>query len=178
MTEHPASDGGHVSLEADSRLDAGLTVRAATMADLAVVVELRLALLREHAQNPIYRRLRPDAPARASRLFASQLRCSSEVLFLAESDGVAVGVLRCVASAGLPLLFPARHGYISSVYVVPSARRHGVLRALFTSAIGWCRERGLREARLHNAVENETANAVWDALGFQVVEHLRVCHLS
>ena len=177
MIEHRASDG-QLSLEADPRFDAGLTVRAATMADLSVVIELRLALLREHSQNPIYRRLRPDAPARASRLFAAQLRCASEVTFLAESDGVAVGVLRCVASAGLPLLFPARHGYISSVYVVPSARRHGVLRALFTSAIGWCRARGLCEARLHNAVENDTANAVWDALGFQVVEHLRVCHLS
>lgn len=177
MIDHPASDA-HMSLEADARLDAGLTVRAATMTDLDVVVELRLALLREHAQNPIYRRLRPDAPARATRLFAAQLRCPSEVIFLAESDGCAVGVLRCVASAGLPLLFPAKHGYISSVYVVPSARRHGVLRALFTAAIDWCRERGLREARLHNAVENETANAVWDALGFRVVEHLRVCHLS
>lgn len=147
------------------------------MADLAIVVELRLALLREHSENPIYRRLRPDAPARASRLFAAQLRSSNEVIFLAESDGTPVGILRCVASAGLPLLFPARHGYISSVYVVPSARRHGVLRALFTAAIDWCRTRGLREARLHNAAENETANAVWDALGFQVVEHLRVCHL-
>ncbi len=167
-----------MSLEADPRLDAGVTVRAATMADLAVVIELRLALLREHAQNPIYRRLRPDAPARASRLFAQQLRCESEVTFLAEVDGAAVGVLRCVKSAGLPLLFPAKHGYISSVYVVPSARRHGVLRALFSSAIDWCRDHGLREARLHNAVENETANAVWDALGFRVVEHLRVCHLS
>ena len=176
MIDHPARDQRE-SLEADDRLDAGLAVRQATMADLAVVVELRLALLREHSANPIYRRLRPDAPARASRLFAAQLRCPTEVIFLAESDGVAVGVLRCVASAGLPLLFPARHGYISSVYVVPSARRHGVLRALFTAAIGWCRERGLREARLHNAVENETANAVWDALGFRVVEHLRVCHL-
>jgi ribosomal protein S18 acetylase RimI-like enzyme len=176
VIDHPASDQRE-SLEADARLDAGLTVRAATMADLATVVELRLALLREHSENPIYRRLRPDAPARASRLFAAQLRCENEVIFLAESEGAAVGILRCVASAGLPLLFPAKHGYISSVYVVPTARRHGVLRALFTAAIGWCREHGLREVRLHNAVENETANAVWDALGFRVVEHLRVCHL-
>jgi len=171
----PAS--GSASLEADAGLDAGLTVRQATMADLPVVVELRLALLREHSQNPIYRRLRPDAPSRASRLFAAQLRAPNEVIFLAEHEHTTVGILRCVASAGLPLLFPARHGYISSVYVVPSARRHGVLRALFTAAIEWCREHGLREARLHNAVENETANAVWDALGFRVVEHLRVCHL-
>jgi ribosomal protein S18 acetylase RimI-like enzyme len=177
VIEHPAH-GQRQSLEADAHLDAGLTVRQATMADLAVVVELRLALLREHSGNPIYRRLRHDAPARASRLFAVQLRSPNEVIFLAESHGTPVGILRCIASAGLPLLFPARHGYISSVYVVPSARRHGVLRALFTMAIDWCRARGLREARLHNAVENETANAVWDALGFRVVEHLRVCHLS
>jgi ribosomal protein S18 acetylase RimI-like enzyme len=169
--------GANAWLEADASLDAGLSVRVATMADLAIVVELRLALLREHSQNPIYRRLRPDAPARASRLFAAQLRSANEVIFLAEHEGATIGILRCVASAGLPLLFPARHGYISSVYVIPSARRHGVLRALFIAAVGWCRERGLREARLHNAVENETANAVWDALGFQIVEHLRVCHL-
>ena len=169
--------GGNASLETDAGLDAGLTVREATMADLPIVVELRLALLREHSANPIYRRLRPDAPARATRLFAAQLRCASEVIFLAEHEGATIGILRCVASAGLPLLFPARHGYISSVYVVPEARRHGVLRALFTAAIDWCRARGLREARLHNAAENETANAVWEALGFRVVEHLRVCHL-
>lgn len=175
MRDLPA--GGNAALEADAGFDAGLTVREAAMADLPIVVELRLALLREHAQNPIYRRLRPDAPARASRLFAAQLRSPNEVIFLAEYERATVGILRCVASAGLPLLFPARHGYISSVYVVPSARRHGVLRALFSAAIAWCRERGLREARLHNAAENETANAVWDALGFRVVEHLRVCHL-
>ncbi|MGE5728623.1 MAG: hypothetical protein ACM34L_08490, partial [Gemmatimonas sp.] len=65
MNPRPASDEPQ-SLEADGRLEAGLTVREATMADLAIVVELRLALLREHSENPIYRRLRPDAPARAS----------------------------------------------------------------------------------------------------------------
>jgi GNAT superfamily N-acetyltransferase len=170
--------GERASLEEEAGPHGEITVRAATMADLSAVVELRLALLREHSQNPIYRRLRPDAPASAMRLFAAQLQSSNEVLFLAEREGVPIGVLRCIASAGLPLLFPARHGYISSVYVVPAARRHGVLRALFSAAIDWCRERGLREARLHNAVENEVANAVWDALGFRVVEHLRVCQLG
>lgn len=172
-----SSSGERASLREEARGSPELTIRAATMADLAAVIELRLALLREHSRNPIYRRLRPDAPERASRLFAAQLRSPNEVVFLAESEGVAIGVLRCVASAGLPLLFPSRHGYISSVYVVPTARRQGVLRALFTAAIDWCRGRGLREARLHNAVENEVANAVWEALGFQVVEHLRVCQL-
>jgi aminoglycoside 6'-N-acetyltransferase I len=78
---------------------------------------------------------------------------------------------------GLPLLLPARYGYISSVYVVPEARRRGVLRALLGAAVRWCRARRITELRLHNVVESETANAAWEALGFHVAEHLRVRHL-
>jgi len=63
------------------------------------------------------------------------------------------------------------------VYVVPRARRRGVLRALLAAAIEWCEARGLTELRLHNASDNAVANAAWDALGFRVVEHLRVRRL-
>lgn len=156
----------------------GITVRPACMADLPLIVELRLALLREHGDNPIYERLRPDAPDRARRLFAAQLRSPDEVIFLGEVDGELSGILRCIQTGGLPLLFPATHGYISSVYVVPRARRRGVLRALLAAAIQWCEARGLTELRLHNASDNAVANAAWDALGFRVVEHLRVRRLA
>lgn len=136
-----------------------------------------MALLREHAHNVIYGRLREDAEARAAKLFALQLRAENEVLFVAELDGACVGVLRCIHSTGSPLLEPAHYGYVSSVYVVPSAREQGVLRALLASADAWCADRGLEEMRLHNAADNPLANAAWDALGFEVVEHLRVRRL-
>lgn len=161
-----------------------IVVRPATPRDLPVVVELRLALLREHERNPLYEQLRVDAPARARRLFAAQLRSPDEILFLAErgggggGGGEVVGILRCVQTDGLPMLLPARYAYISSVYVVPAARRQGVLRSLFTAALDWCRARGITEIRLHNAVENAAANAAWEALGFQVVEYLRMRRLS
>ncbi|MGH7648949.1 MAG: GNAT family N-acetyltransferase [Gemmatimonadaceae bacterium] len=155
-----------------------IAVRIASMSDLPLIVELRLALLREHGDNPIYERLRPDAPDRARRLFAAQLRSPDEVIFLGEMHGEVCGILRCIQTGGLPLLFPATHGYISSVYVVPRARRRGVLRALLDAAIDWCDSRGLTELRLHNASENAVANAAWDALGFRVVEHLRVRRLA
>ena len=45
----------------------GLTIRRATIYDLDVVVELRLALLREYAEHPVYGRLRPDATKRIRR---------------------------------------------------------------------------------------------------------------
>jgi ribosomal protein S18 acetylase RimI-like enzyme len=154
--------------------DPDVSVRRADPDDLDVVVELRLALLREHRGNPVYGRLRADAPRRARRLFAAQLASDDEVTFLAEQDGGVVGILRCMEGMGSPLLEPARYGYVASVYVRPAARRGGVLHLLMATAEAWCREHGLDEVRLHNAADNPLANAAWDALGFVVAEHLRV----
>ena len=153
---------------------APITVRHATLSDLDAILALRMALLREHAHNTIYGRLRADADQRAARLFAAQLQSPNEVLFLADLNGETVGVLRCIQSSGSPLLDPAQYAYVSSVYVVPRAREQGVLRALLTAADRWCDDRGLDEMRLHNAADNPLANAAWEALGFEVVEHLRV----
>ena len=152
----------------------GVSIRPATPDDLETVLELRLALLREHRANPLYRRLHPDARERAREIFAAQLASFSEVTLLAERAGEVVGILRCVESAGYPLLLPAHHGYISSVYVRPAARRSGVLRRLLAEATTWCEARGLTELRLHSTAENRVSNAAWEALGFGVVEHLRV----
>jgi len=151
-----------------------ISVRQATAKDLPSILALRLALLREHSHNAIYGRLRPDAEPRAAKLFAAQLQSPNEVIFLAELGGEAVGVLRCIHSAGSPLLDPPQYAYISSVYVVPRAREQGVLRSLLAAADDWCVDRGLDEMRLHNAADNPLANAAWEALGFEVAEHLRV----
>jgi ribosomal protein S18 acetylase RimI-like enzyme len=149
-------------------------IRQATTADLDVVVALRLALLREHGTNAVYGRLRDDAPARARRLFGTQLASAGEVTFLAERDGEAVGIARCMESTGSPLLDPPRYGYLGSVYVVPTARRSGIMRALLAAGETWCARRGLGELRLHSTADHEGSNAAWDALGFTVVEHLRI----
>ena len=159
---------------APRRAAAALTVREASPDDLASVVALRLALLREHNGHPIYGRLRPDAPQRARELFASQLDASSEVMFLAEMGGDVVGILRCVESVGSPLLHPPRYGYVSSVFVMPEVRRGGVLRALLDRAVRWCEERGLAEMRLHSVAGDTVSEAAWDALGFEVVEYVRL----
>ena len=153
-------------------------VRPATPDDLRVVVELRLALVTEHADNVIYGRTRHDMRTRARQLYLSQLRSPREVTLLAEHSGSVVGILRCVDSIGHPLLHPDRYGYISSVYVRPPARRLGVLSALMRAAEQWCRERGLNELRLHNAADNPVSNATWEAFGFEIAEHLRIRRLA
>ncbi len=151
-----------------------LSVRPATSGDLDVVTELRIALLREHAGNAIYGRLRRDAEQKARPLYAAQLRSTQEVILLAEGGGRTVGILRCVDTLGSPLLEPSRYGYVSSVYVRPAARRSGVLRALLGAAERWAGARGLTELRLHNAADNELAATTWEELGFAIVEQLRL----
>lgn len=155
-----------------------IQVREATVRDLDAVMELRLALLREHPDHPIYGRLRRDVSGRARELFATQLRSPTEAIYLAETERVVAGILRCAESIGSPLLDPARYAYVSSVYVRPELRRRGVLRGLLRSADAWARGRGLEQMRLHNVAGSESAEGAWAALGFEVVEQVRMRRLD
>jgi GNAT superfamily N-acetyltransferase len=155
-----------------------LIVRRATADDLGTIVSLRLALLREYPDHPVYGRLRPDVEARARALFAAQLEADNEVVFIAELNGAPVGLLRCVETVSSPLLLPERYCYLSSAFVKPEHRRRGVLQALIGRARGWCDERGLAEIRLHNVGTRESAAGAWDALGFEVVEQVRLLRLD
>ena len=150
-----------------------VSVRRARLSDLSAIVELRIALLREYGDHPLYGRLRADAPDRARQLFQAQLTSPFEAMFVAETESRVIAVLRCVEAASSPLLEPDRYCYVSSAYVRPAYRRKGVLRALLERATEWCRERGLNEMRLHNAPSSASAGPAWDALGFEVVEHVR-----
>jgi GNAT superfamily N-acetyltransferase len=150
-----------------------LAVRAARLDDLDAIVELRLALLREYADHPLYANLRNDAPTRAHDLYRAQLLAPNEQMFVAERDGVVIGVLRCVNVESSPLLLPERYCYVSSVFVRPHERRRGVLRALVAAAETWCNQRGITEMRLHNASTSAMAGDAWAAMGFEVVEHVR-----
>ena len=157
---------------------AGPQVRPATVRDLDAVVALRIALLREHPDHPIYGRLRPEIDRRARELFAAQLRSRTETILLAELAGEVVGIIRCVESIGSPLLEPARYAYVSSAYVRPDVRRRGVLRALMSEVERWSRARGLDQMRLHNVVGSAAAERAWEALGFAIVEHVRLRTLA
>ena len=154
------------------------SVRPARPRDLDAVVSLRLALLREHPDHPIYGRLRTEVDRRARELFSAQLRATSETILLAELDRDVVGILRCVESFGSPLLDPDRYAYVSSAYVRPNARRRGVLRALLAEAERWSRARGLEQMRLHNVAGSVAAERAWEAMGFTVVEQVRLRQLG
>jgi GNAT superfamily N-acetyltransferase len=151
-----------------------IEVRRATIADLDTVIELRIALLREYGDHPIYGRLRPDADVRARPVFLQQLQATDQAVFLAAHDGRIAGIARCVDSRGSPLLTPDRYCYVTSVYVTPEHRRQGVLSALMRQIETWCGERGLTEMRLHNSTLNAATRAAWNQLGFTINEEVRL----
>lgn len=150
-----------------------ISVRRAQLDDLSAIVELRLALLREYKDHPLYGNLRPDVEERAHHLYRTQLTSTHDTIFVAEIDGRIVGVMRCVDTPSSPLFFPERYCYVSSVYVRPADRRKGVLRALLAAADRWCDEHGIVEMRLHNSATAAVAEQAWSALGFEIVEHVR-----
>jgi GNAT superfamily N-acetyltransferase len=148
-------------------------VRPAKLDDLDVIVELRLALLREYDTHPFYEHLRPDVTLRAYELYRAQIASPYETIFLAERGERVIGLLRCVDTATSPVLLPERYCYVSSVFVVPPERKKGVLRAMMRAAERWCDERDIGEMRLHNAASSKAARETWGALGFEVVEEVR-----
>lgn len=150
-----------------------LSVRVATLGDLDAIVELRLALLREYGDHPFYGHLRGNFRERAYELYRSQITSPYETMFVAVRARHVIGLLRCVDTATSPVLLPERYCYVSSVYVVSSERRRGVLRALMSAAERWCDERGISEMRLHNSTSSLTARETWSSLGFEVVEEVR-----
>lgn len=151
-----------------------IEVQRATVHDLATVVELRLALLREYADHPVYGRLRKDADVRARAVFELQILAPDQAILLATREGQVVGIARCVDTKGSPLLIPDRYCYVTSVYVKPEHRRHGVLTALVAAIETWAAARGLTEMRLHNSTVHPYAGATWSQLGFVVNEEVRL----
>ena len=142
------------------------------MADLAAVTAMRVALLREEIRNPFFANPHPDATLQAERLTRAELGAPGQTFLVATRDGVTVGMLRCRAVQRTPLVEDVRQGVVTTVYVLPSQRRTGVLRALLRAADQWCREEKLPEMRLQCALTNDAGRKAWESLGFEPAEVL------
>lgn len=147
-----------------------LLIRTATEQDLERVAAMRVALLREERENPFFANPHPDAEERAQRLTHDDIVAPGQAFLVATRDGEAVGMLRCRAVRRTPLVEDARQAVVTTVYVIPSQRRSGVLRELLLAADRWCREHDLTEMRLHCALTNDTARKAWESLGFEPAE--------
>lgn len=158
-----APDGGERATD--------VAVRLATAADLETVLALEMAELAYSALVGAAI-MRPDAEA-VKRAALTRHIDQGDPIWLAERDGVVIGVAHCrlldVTPDGLTgvRLRPGRWGYVNCLSVTEQARGGGVGRTLMSVAHGELRRRGATGTFLYYNPPNPLASVFWARQGYR-----------
>lgn len=140
-------------------------IRRATPDDAYIIARLRQAMWDE---------MSPDQPSTAAFREATfvfwyeALEAERAVGWIAENDGKPVGMTMLLIHHHPPRPFGAiRRGYITSVYVMPEARRNGHGKALMDAVIAFGREAGLQRLELRSS---DMGRMLYESVGFESVE--------
>ncbi|MBU6246722.1 MAG: GNAT family N-acetyltransferase [Xanthomonadaceae bacterium] len=140
-----------------------LSVRNADLDDLDHLAPLLDAYRQFYGQ--------PSDPARARDFLAERLARGESLVLLAERDGEAAGFTQLYPLFSSVRL--VRTWLLNDLFVVPSARRGGVARALLQAAAEQARARGAASVSLSTALDNAPAQALYESLGW--VRDTRFC---
>lgn len=149
-----------------------LTVRPATVADLASLVELRAHLLDGGAA--IYSSKTPEDSARWRTAYrawlTNRLSESDCVQILAAEHKESGQVLGCATAiidqrAPAPGCLNGLSGWVQSVVVEPQWRNQGIARMLMQHLLRWFANRGVGSVVLQST---EAAGTLYQALGFEI----------
>ena len=144
-------------------------VRRADRKDVPVLGRLGAYLMRSHYAYDPQRFMAPGTHAEQgyARFLGSQLDQPDAALFVAERGGAVVGYVY----AGIePLSWKELRdecGYVHDLVVAEAHRRAGVGTALLDAALAWMKERGLPRVVLGSASPNDTAQRLFERLGFR-----------
>ena len=115
------------------------------------------------AYRQFYKKEQDLAGARA--FIGERLRKSESVIFLALAGDNAVGFVQlypCFSSTAMKPMW-----ILNDLFVSPQARRHGTAQALMERAEQWARETGSDGLWLETAVDNLTAQRLYERLGWK-----------
>ncbi|MFD2400077.1 GNAT family N-acetyltransferase [Prauserella oleivorans] len=151
---------------ADVPGEAGVTVRRATEADTGEAVALWLAELRYSALvGPAT--VRPGAADRLAAEFRRAVR-AGEPVWLAEADGVPVGVAVCAWPAPIPhRIADGLWARVGTVSVAPAARGTGIGRTLMATAHRELVRDRARGAYLFYSPHNALSTVFWHRQGYR-----------
>jgi GNAT superfamily N-acetyltransferase len=111
----------------------------------------------------------PSDRAAAARFLSERLRRSESVIFLALLGGQPVGFTQlypCFSSTAMKPMW-----ILNDLFVAPEARRNGVAEALMERARQWALESQAENMWLETAVDNRTAQALYEKLGWEKDDH-------
>lgn len=148
---------------------APFTIRRATEADAPALGRLGALLLRAHHGFDPQRFMAPGRnPAVGYGAFlVSQLADDEVAVFVAERGADVVGYVYAGLEPRSWKELREACGFIHDVAVDESGRRSGIATALIDAAVEWLRGRGAPRVVLWTADRNETAQRLFDRLGFR-----------
>lgn len=156
-----------------------MPIRPATDADVPGVLPMVRALCDLHqARDPERFKVLPDVLDRYARWLPQRAVDPRSVFLVAHEEhqpGALTGFVVCTVEPEVPIFWIPECGWIHDLFVIPSARRRGVARALTRAVCDRFREMGVKQVRLHTGAFNDQARATFAAEGFRpcVVEMLK-----
>ena len=141
-----------------------LTIRAVTSGDSETWRRMRCELWPDSAGHK----------NEVARFFAGDRREPAEALIAFDGAGEPVGFVELSIRNIVDGCDTGNVGYLEGWYVVASARRQGVGRALTAAGEQWARQQGCAEFGSDALIDNDVSLAAHRALGFE--ETSRVCN--
>ena len=137
-----------------------MNVRRATVEDVDAIAPL-FDLYRTFYEQP-------SDLALAHRFIGERLQQGESVIFLAEMDGKAVGFTQLFPS--FSSVGATRIWILNDLYVDATARRQGVAQALLQAASEFARADGARRLELETDHGNDSAQALYRRLGWELFD--------
>jgi ribosomal protein S18 acetylase RimI-like enzyme len=146
-----------------------VVIRRATKADLPALGKLGASLLlMHHAFDPDrFMAPRGDPDAGYAWFLGTQLEEEDVAVFVAERDGAVIGYVYAGLEPQSWKELRDEAGFIHDVVVAEAGRRHGLASALIEAACEWLRSIGAPRVVLWTADKNESAQRLFERLGFR-----------
>jgi ribosomal protein S18 acetylase RimI-like enzyme len=144
-------------------------VRPATLADVPALGRLGALLVRVHHEFDAARFITPppDIEDAYAGFLGALLDDPDAIILVAEWDGSVVGYAYAAIEGTDFLALRGPAGVLHDLAVDPAHRAHGVGRMLVDATMAALRARGVRQAVLFTAVQNESAQRLFAHAGFR-----------
>jgi ribosomal protein S18 acetylase RimI-like enzyme len=148
---------------------ADFTIRRANPSDLPVLGRLGAMLMHVHFAFDPQRFIAPSDHAAEgySSFLGTQLRRKDVAIFVAEREAVPCGYVYAGIEPRNWKELRDASGFIHDVVVDEQARRQGVAAALIDAALEWLRAADMPRVVLWTADQNDSAQRLFDRLGFR-----------
>ena len=150
-----------------------MQIREAIKIDLDQLIELWLELFQYHEkQHPVFE-LKNQDREHIGLLLVEKIDMPNGRFFVAEHQGVLIGMLICRYIPGSELFLLSKKGYIGETIITRSYRGKGIGKELYMAAEAWLLSMGADHIELQVSVHNKRTSHFWEELGFTAsTQHL------